>query len=322
MDDGGGEMRRREVDAAIGEAYRIDRTVVESPGLDEAKRELLARIVAEPRQEEAERAPTTGVSSNRGLGARLLRRRYLALGTAIGTATAIVLLVVGIGVGPTGSPTPALATKLRLTAVSPHVLLEAPGWRIRGASEVEGRRGSIRFFHGTGELVPYLGGRLLIAFQAAAELRWRSAPPAARVHAPGSVRAQHSDFVFVTESPTLGATARVFARSVPKYRARQYAAVWIQGGRYLKFRSFAPSLTVFERRLASLRLVSRARWLHALPTHLVRLKDWAAVEAPGGRRFVPHCGNPLPPALAARNDRPRVRFFKSFCRRIANGFAP
>ncbi len=305
-------MRTREVDAAIGEAYRIDPTVVESPGLDEAKRELLARIVTEP-QEEAERAPTTEARPTGRVGAHVPRRRYLALGASVAAAAAVVLLVVGIGVGPAGSPTPALAAKLRLTAVSPHVLLEAPGWRIRGASEVEGRRGSIHFLHGTGELIPYLGGRLSIAFQAAAELRWRSAFPTARVHPPSSVRARNSEFVFVAEAPTVGATARVFARTAPEYRARQYAAVWIQDDRYLKFRSFAPSLTAFEHRLASLRLVSEARWLHALPTHLVRRKDWAAVEAPGSRKFVPHCDRPLPPALAARDRNPRVRLFQRVC---------
>jgi hypothetical protein len=305
-------MRKRDVEAAIGEAYRVDRAPFESPGLEEAKRELLSRIVAEPQEVAPAPVATAGpIAERHGIGQ--WRGRYLALGGAVAAMAAILLLAIGIGAGPAGSPAPALAKNLRLTAVSPHVLLDAPGWRVEGASEVAGSRGTIRFSHGDGELVPYLGGRLSIAFEAAAELRWRSNLPPVRVHPPDTVRATSSDFAFVTRASALGATVRVFARAVPPFRVRQYAAAWVQDGRYLTFRTFAPSLGAFVRRLSSLRRVSRDRWLHALPTHRVRGKDPGVIEAPGRRTFIPRCDPPLPPALAAREGNPKVRQLRRWC---------
>jgi hypothetical protein len=299
-----------EVDSAIGEVLWSDRPRAETRGISEAKRELLAGIVAEP-QEELE--PVSGAARRARTGFVWPRFRYLALGSAVATAAAVVLLAIGIGAGPAGSPAPALANNLRLTAVSPHVLLGAQGWRILGAVEAEGKRGSIRFFHSSGREQPYLGGRVLVSFQAAAELQWRSNSPPWRIHAPSAVRARKSEFVPVGEARALGATARVFARTVPG-SGRQYAAVWIQSGRYLKFRSYASSLGAFKRRLATLHFVSRARWFHALPAHLVRQKDWGPTEAPGLVTFTPFCDRALPPAFAARDDLPKVRLFREQCR--------
>jgi hypothetical protein len=305
-------MKTREVDATIRTALRLERPEVESAGMREAKRELLAGILAEP-QEGFE----SELGERRGFRGRLAlclpRVRYLALGSAIATAAVVVLLAIGIGAGgPAGSPAPALAANLRLTAVSPHVLLGARGWRIEGAVEADGKRGSVRFSHGGGKMAPYLGGRLLFSFQAVAELRWRSNSPPWRIHPPSSVRARKFEFAAVGEARALGATARIFARTVPGH-GRQYAAVWIQSGRYLKFRSYAPSLAAFKRRLASLRLVSRARWFHALPTHLVRHKDWGPTEAPARVTFTSSCDRALPPAFAAREDLPKVKLFRLIC---------
>jgi hypothetical protein len=306
-------MREHDVDIAIREALRPDPPLAESPGIREARRELLARIVAEP-----QKGPEPAHGADRGrrerFGGGLPRVRYLALGSAAATAAAVVLLAIGIGAGPAGSPAPALAANLRLTKVSPHVLLGARGWRIEGAIEAEGNRGSIRFSHG-GRMSPYLGGRLFFSFEAAAELRWRSNSPPWRIHPPSAVRARKIEFLPVGEARALGAAARVFARTVPG-NGRQYAAVWIQSGRYLKFRSYAPSLAAFKRRLASLHLVGGARWFHALPTHLIRHKDWGPTEAPARVTFKPFCDRALPPAFAAREDLPKVRLFRRACRLI------
>lgn len=314
-------MRKQDIDAAIGEAYRVDRAAVERTGLDEAKRELLAQIVAQPavQVEPASAAKVRRFARRRG--ARPLRGRNLALGGAVSAMAAALLLAIGVGAGPAGSPSPALAANLRLTKVSPHVLLDAPGWRMEGASEVEGYRGSINFSHPPGKPVSYLGGRLSMTFEAAAQLRWRSAAPGERAHPPSLVHAPSSGFAFIADAPVLGASARVFARTVPRWRVRQFAAVWIQSGRALQFRSFAPSLAAFERRLASLRVVSRRSWFQALPDHLVSAKDRATLEAPGRMTFVPDCDRPLPPSLAARDDLPKVRWLKSLCGFISGPFA-
>ena len=299
-------MRRRDVEASIAEAGRVERTALSTPGLEEAKRELLARIVAEPRGGPEPEPGATNLAGGRR-AARLPRRRYLAFGAAVAAAT-VVLLGGGIGEGPAGSPTPALGAGLaRLTEVSPHLLLGASGWQVEGATQTKDNRGVIRFFRGDGEPVAYLDGRLAITFVARARLEWRADAPPVRVHAP------NPDFTRLAEVPALGATARVFARAIRGFGVRQYVAVWPQAGRYLKFRSFAPSLTAFEHRLVSLRQVSRAAWLRALPTHLVRHRELTLLEEPTEKLIVFHCGRPLSPALAARRGNPKVRYFEKQC---------
>jgi hypothetical protein len=260
-------MRKREVDAALADAARVDRAALAGPGLEEARRELLERILAQPQ----EARPTPALATGRG-GRRLgagLRGGYLALGTALGAAAAVVALAIGIGAGSAGAPSRAFGADLaRLTKASPHLLINGRGWRIQRASLVTERGGTIEFFREAGGGLLPLSGRGRNPAAARAELKWSFGATGAAGRDPGG-----AELVRVAKAPAIGVTAHVFAVPGPGSGGRRYEAVWSQGGRRLEFGSVAPSLAAFERRLVLLRLVPGTSWMRELPSHDVRSRE-------------------------------------------------
>lgn len=253
------------MDEALRAANPADRDMLERLDLEQARREHLAGIGEEGRGEIA--PPRTSTSPRLRLPSfpAVLRPRLgLALGAAAAIAAAAVML--GLGLGSTGAPTPALGAVLqRLAKVSPHLLLDAPGWRAEAGYRVDGGAGFIRFRR------PGDGG--------SAELAWRAAPTAAT--RPAGPRTEP-----LASSAALGTRAAIYARKPPGTTEREYYAVWSNPGRILRLSAKAPSLGAFARTLSDLHRVGESAWLAALPRRLVRRGEWFSPEqfacAPSG----------------------------------------
>jgi hypothetical protein len=321
---------KHDLDAAIREAARVRGGPLVT---DDAKRELIANVLAEP-QDAATPSPASE-TSGRSHPFSLVGQRSIAFAIPAIVAVAAIVLSLGLGTSPSGSPATALANAIeRLVRVSPHVLAEAPGWKMEAASQTSAGRGEIRFFKGGGEPTRYLDGGILVTEVERAQLEWRSRPAGAgRVPGPGR------GYVFEGTAPVLGVRARVFRHVFHPSPAAQrrsiwdptqlffgerkeYVAIWAQSGRALTFRSSAPDRRAFEHRLGSLALVTGAEWHRALPGHRVRHKEFAVAEDPAEGVLAPHCTRPISPADVPAEERPQARAYNYICRNpaLSTGF--
>lgn len=116
-------MRHQDIQAALRAANPVEPTAIRGELLADAERELIAAIVAEPREQEA---PAAVPVRRRPLA---VRTASLGLPFAVGAAAALVLtlLALGPGHGPAGAPEPALAAELaRIAKASPIVVVNRP----------------------------------------------------------------------------------------------------------------------------------------------------------------------------------------------------
>src|SRR4029077_15986426 len=112
----GGVMRKQNIDRGLASAYPLSRETIEELALGDADRELIASIVAGPRESPASRGGSRKVA------------RYAGLFAAGAVACGLLLAVVGTGGGHVGAPAPAYGAELlRLAKISPHILLQEPG---------------------------------------------------------------------------------------------------------------------------------------------------------------------------------------------------
>jgi hypothetical protein len=249
-------IRRSEIDAALRGSNPAPPNALERLDLERARREHLAGVAEEPRGGIELPALLSGAQPTRPTFPAA-RPRRLAL-TFAASAVAMASIMLGFGLGSAGSPAPALGALERLAKVSPHVLLDAPGWRAEAAYRVDGKVGVLSFHRAGGATV---------------EVRWRSAPARARDTPPSS-----GALALGTRS-VLGAPARIYVRVLRGSPEREYFAVWTQAGRQLQLRSTATSAGAFEHTLAALRLAGRDAWLAALPRRLVKRGKWVTPRA-------------------------------------------
>jgi hypothetical protein len=275
-------MRERDIKAAVAATNPVSRDAVKGLALGSTGRnpiggrDLLAAISTDSSiaslPSRSERVLTLG---------RYLSGRSVALAAAMGLVVAL-LIAIGSGKGPAGAPEPALGAGLqRLAKVSPPILLAAPGWRVERAGEAFASEGSTQFVHGSWLLSELKAQGHAEGLQQTAELRWVSIPLETRVR---QVKADGA--VLVKTAIALGAEARVYAYPIVPGDPLAAIALWGRGGKVLEFRSYAPDISAFERRLAALRGVDKGTWLQALPRRVVkteagvavsRANDWEAV---------------------------------------------
>ena len=240
-------MRQRDIDRGLSSAYPLSRAEIAAMPLDGAEQELIAAIVAEPREAQ----PTPAPARRRHPG------RYAALFAAAAAAGALVLAVFGGGTGPAGAPAPAYGAELlRLAEISPHIVLAENGWKIVVAEESQAIEGFTIFQRG--RFQP--GGGLEPGPQRVAKFRWHSISVQKRSEEIASHGA-----VAVATAPILGGTpAQVYTYPHAGKRVFEAVALWDQGGRAFEFRASVPDVAAFERRLADLKRVGRAAWLAAV----------------------------------------------------------
>ena len=269
-------MSKREIDTALAAAYPVSRAEIEDLALDAADHELIAAIVAEPQEAPAIRPETAGdataVSHTPKAGAWRSRKtgRYGGLLAAGACAAAIFLIVIGTGGGPASGPAPAYGAELlRMAEISPHILLEEPGWRIVVAEVAHATEGMTDFHRGSGseDDAGPIGSHPHP--QRYARFRWHSTSVAKRtreITAHGGVNAG--------TAAVLGTTAQVYTypprggngaeASAGEQSAFEATALWNRGGRAFEFRTTVPDIAAFERRLADLRSVGSGAWLAAI----------------------------------------------------------
>jgi hypothetical protein len=194
------------------------------------------------------------------------RPRLLA-GFAL-AALAIVAVLALSGREPGSSGTAWAAPLVRLAESSPLLLLDMPGWEVTRADESDEVEGEMDFTNGA---PPPIDQSVSEADRArVATLHWRRG----RLERWQRSRAHESSLV--VQRTVLGERAQV-ARYT---NTDDYTAIWPDGERVLEFRSVAPDLATFERRLAALKRVSVDAWLSAMPASVIKSADRAgAVEA-------------------------------------------
>jgi|GEM_PF-6756785 len=300
--------RKGDVERVIEAADPVDPASVAGLPLEEAKQELLAGIVAEPQEcPPPVGGANTGRARRRWLP-RPSRAANLALGGAASVACALVLVLTGTVIGPAGSPSPALGAALtRLVEASPHILMKLPGWEMQSAKQTSATEGTIEFAADDLSKRVFLEGRLRIETQSTARLEWRSLEQGDRI---GPLRGSR----LVGTVPVLGAMVRVYLSDDELGPQHGFHAAWDQSGRRMTLSSFAPDFESFASRLSALRSVSRAAWLGAVPSHLKLINGRAIAGLPLSEQSIAlRCGNPLTPALAAREKRSLVNFFNRQC---------
>jgi hypothetical protein len=239
-------MRKREIDRELSAAFPLGRAEIEQLPLEAAEHELIAAILAEPR--EARGAARSSRRRSR------LASRAAGLATAGVVVAAIVLVVFGAGGGSPGSPTRAYgAEQLRLAKISPHILLDPSSWRVAVTESLKALEGWTEFQHGRTirEDVPP---------EQLAKFRWHSIPLEKRERQVLS----HGATIAGT-APVLDTTAQVYSFPRRTHGLIVATALWSQSGRAFEFRSSLPSLAAFERRLGDLERVDKDTWLKALP---------------------------------------------------------
>jgi hypothetical protein len=308
-------MRRQEIERLIEAANPVDREAVAKLPLGEAKRELYKAIVAEHDEE-----PATGGAHERSTRRpQRSRRAYLALGAcALATVAAITA---GVITGPSGSGTALAAARDRLVRVSPHLLLEAPGWQMQAAEQTGPGEGKIEFAADDFEQHGFLRGRLQVQTQSVARLSWQPQRSARR----SWLRLRAAAAVHTAEVP--GATALFHAlnqqlipgvdrrheRDLGLRADRSFSAIWRAGGWHLRFDSTAPSAPAFAQLLESLRTVSGRIWLRRVPRPMRLIGGRPVAGTPLSELQIAfHC-RPVPAPLAAREDPAVVAYFRQEC---------
>jgi hypothetical protein len=211
--------------------------------------------------------------------------RLLVAGVmAVAAAAAVFLLAGG---GASESPAPAYGAKLvRFAESTPLLLLDEPGWRVRGIQQQ----------HGQGRM------EFGIASPASPEahIYKTHTKHGAALHRDGLRRVElfwyprklgnkwlkmyegaPKGHGFTTSAPVLGTIAHVDPRaeSSPIYGGpghHQMLAAWRDDGRVLVLNASVPNLAVFRERLDWLRRVDTQTWLDAMPAKVVRAADYGA----------------------------------------------
>jgi hypothetical protein len=310
-------MRREEIEGLIEAADPVDRDAVAGLPLGEAKRELYEAIVARPQE-----GPRRVGAASPGSPPALPRRSRLPR-LAIAAVAALAVLgafISGLFDGSSGSGTALAAARQRLARVSPHLLLEAPGWEMQAAEQSGAGEGRIEFAVDDLEQHGFLGGRLQIETQSVARLTWRVQSPQAPRGRDGRQRT-----VATAQVPGARALVRAFGREeisgLPSRRARElglpaersFSAVWLDAGLHLRLDSTAPNAESFVRLLGSLRKVQGPTWLRALPRRMKLIGGRPIAGIPLAEwQIAFHCG-PLSAALTAREDPALVAYFRHQC---------
>jgi hypothetical protein len=312
-------MRRNEIERLIDAANPVNRDAVAGLPIEEAKRALYEAIVAEPRAERRRDDPASSESAP--ALSRRSRLPRLALG-ALAASALLVAFVSGLFDGSSGSGTAQAAAGERLTRISPHLLLAAPGWQMQMAEQTGAAEGKIEFAADDLEQHGFLGGRLQIQTQSVARLTWRLQQPDQQHRN----RAHREAAIATAEVP--GAKALIYELKETGFvpglgprregqlglpNDRQFSAVWFNGGLHLRLDSSAPNAEAFLRLLESLRRVQGSIWLRALPRPMKLIGGRPIAGIPlAESRVAFHC-RPLPAGLAAREDPVLVANFTREC---------
>lgn len=224
----------------------------------------------------------------------------IAAATALAGVAAVFLLAGG---GASESPAPAYGAELvRFAESTPLLLLEEPGWRVRGIGQQHGQ-GRMEFgiasptvpeahiykTHTQHGIALHRDGlrRVELAWWNRGEmLKLLLSPRLDRV--PGRK--------FTTTMPALGTTVHIDTRAEtsPKYGGpghHQMEAIWREDGRVLLLSASVPDLAAFRERLGWLRRVDAQTWLDAMPAKVVKAADYGAAV----REMLQ--GIPLPPGF-------------------------
>jgi len=261
-------MRRRELEAKLQGADPVDVNVIVELARGPGGQALVEAILAEePGREIVE-----------PVGRR--RHRRAAAGVFVATATAAILILVVLLI-PGGGEAPLPATPrppasygvelVRFANETPLLLLRAPGWRVADVRQASPQDGEMEFARGS----------------QSAQLNWRPGPYEMWV------RDRERDSVDEDEAEVLGHTARVFRYACCGRPGLDLTALWREDGRVLEFRSLAPSLAAFERRLGAIHKVPPQVWLGSLPPRVIKAADRDRVVAGMLGEL------PLPPGFSA-----------------------
>jgi hypothetical protein len=254
-------MTKDQMQALLTAANPLTAERADQLPVGEAQAELLAGLIAEPRERAVK---PTG------------RRRVL---TRVGVALAAtaVLLVVLVSTrgdsGDGGSGTAWAAEQIRFAEASPLVLLDAPGWWVEYANEESDREGELQFRLGPPRppqdltIVDGESAAPIPADTRSATLHWRG----------GEIRSWLEDraasAVLTATAPVLGTTARVYQYEGGTPGHRDITALFRYDGRVLEFRAGAADIDAFKSLLAKLARVDTDTWLSAMPASVVKPQD-------------------------------------------------
>jgi hypothetical protein len=235
--------------------------------------------------------------------------RLLVAGAMVAAVAVAVLLLVGGGASR--SPAPAYGAELvRFAEATPLLLLEEPGWRVRGISQLGGQ-GKMEFAvpspttpeahfyktHTRHGIALHRDGlrRVELSWSTHTEMLKPLLHPLV-----DRVRGRR----FTTTIPALGTKIHIDTRAEtsPIYGGpghHQMQAVWREGGRVVVLNASVPDLATFRERLGRLRRVDAQTWLDAMPAKVVKAADYGAAV----REMLQ--GIPLPPGFDPTTIRDR-----------------
>jgi hypothetical protein len=252
-------MTPSNIDLALAAANPLTARAAVALPLDHAERELVARVLAEPRHPRPRGARIAGSP---------LRRRRIALFLAATAAVALALTLLPSG-DHGGGPSPAFAAALvRFANASPLTLLNLPDWHVVYADEEAGGFGEMHFVRGPADADGNPRGGSL-ANQASvvgrvASLTWQPSNAASLSDLAGG----HQN------APTgLGVTARRFVNEGGSAHAFDVSAFFGYQGRVLTFRATVTSMAMFAAELRALTPVDTTTWLRAMPSSVVKTAD-------------------------------------------------
>lgn len=218
------------------------------------------------------------------------RSPRLVVAAAMTAAVAVAVFLLAAG-GASRSPAPAYGAELvRFAEATPLLLLEEPGWRVRGISQLDGQ-GMMEFGiapPATPEAHTYKthtnhGVALHRDGLRRIDLSWYPHELGNELLKP--LLNPRVDRVpgrrFTATVPTLGTKVHIDTRveTSPKYGGpghHQMQAIWREDGRLLVLSASVPNLATFRERLGWLRRVEAQTWLDAMPAKVVKAADYGA----------------------------------------------
>lgn len=276
-------MNTDTLDRELRAANPIASPVLAALDLDECEASLGQALMGEPVAVDAGSAG----ADRRARPLPHRRRRILVGLAAAATAAAAVVLFVGGSHGPEAPARAYGAELVRYAESTPLLLLDQPGWRVKGLEQQHGGDGTLGFVTDTGR----------------ADQRWVKLYWLPRDQAGVNLRAILHPRIdrtpgrrLTTELPNLGAVVHIDTRAetAPRYGHPgdpEMTAVWLEGGRLLYFESRVSSLAAFRKRLEGLRRVEAQAWLDAMPPQVVKAAEFAPTVEEMLR------GIPLPPGF-------------------------
>ncbi|WP_053202615.1 hypothetical protein [Jiangella muralis] len=258
-------------------AQHSDEEIVTLTG-SAAEAELMTRILAAPEPLLPAARPPARRPARRP---RRRVRRLAALG-AVAAAAAVGVTALVSTQGGDDAPQAWAAEAIAMADQTPRLLVDAPGWRVESADELDPGDGYMWFTDGTSEV----------------RLSWSvSADPAAAI----ASRAGAADAV--TEAVVAGHQATVFS-----YGDGEWSAVWQQGDAFAELLTWRSPMddAAFAELLGAVTRVDAEDWLSALPGDVIRSEDIVATAEqllggaalPGGLEIAPSGGVTTRHALA------------------------